>query len=724
MAKIKNTLFQKFKSESDRSSANNKLKSGNIYRIIVFLISTLICTTFFSLKFDQDELNLNFSIHEGGIWPEKTIKSDYSFPIKKDKKQYLKEVNETKQNALLVFKLNKNNQESFQKKLKLVLISKQIKEEFNPDLKLELKNYNDALNKLNTIINKLLTTAYKKGYIDIDLDDISQNEIIAQYDKTRTILPKSNIYDQTKLREKFLTHIKTDIPTVYRDEFEQIFEKINISNLIFDVELSELNKELLAKNVTKTEGIVRKGEIIVHKGEKINSDIIKKLSSYGLTKYMTTEKDTAIFKYFGSFGHVSLIFSFIIIFIYRIRKNIYYSKLKYTLVNLFLIIPTFIAWISLDINSPYPIEYLIFLPAISMLAAIIFDMRTAFFLTISIALLVAGVRNNDYMLAVIMLFAGFFSLYSVKEIQNRSQVYKSILYVFIGFTIPILIFGFERSFSIQLIFESITVASINAIVSPIITFGLLYIIEKITPITTDLGLLEYDNLNHPLLLKLNELAPGTYQHTLGVATLSERCANEIGANTLFCKVSTYYHDLGKMMRPEYFAENQMDMGNKHDKISPLNSATIIRDHVTKGIEIAKENNLPQAIIDIIPMHHGTSVIKHFYAKEIEAKGKDNVNIDDFSYPGPKPNSKEAAIIMICDSAEAVSRLEDQSKEELNKMIQDIIHNFTKQGQFDECNITLNQLATIKKVLIKTLHAKGHKRVKYKEIDENDITDKK
>jgi len=721
MANFKETLFQKLKSETDKSESDNEQKTGKTFRFVVFMMSILICSTFFSLKLDQDDLGSNYSIHEGGIWHQKSVIADYSFPIRKERSEYLQEVENAKKNSLFVFKRAESNADLFAKKLDVVLVPHELTNENNPDEKQEVKNYNSALNLLSSIIKSLIDKAYRSGFINLELDNIPHNEIISEWENVREIIPKSNLYDQIRLRNEFKSLLEVEIPSKYRDEFEQLFNQLIIPNLLFDEVLTGLNKEQEASKVSKTNGIVRKGEIIIHKGETITETHIAKVSSYELTKYMTTEKDTIIFRYLGSIGHVSLIISFIIIFIYRIRKKIYFDNLKFSLVNLFLILPAFFAWISMDIVTPYPIEYLIFLPAISMLSAIIFDMRTAFYLTISMSLLVAGVRNNDYMLSVIMLFAGFFSLYSVGQIQNRSQVYKSILYVFGGFAIPILIFGFERSFGIELIIESIVVSSINAAMSPVITFGLLFIIEKTTSITTDLSLMEFDNLNHPMLLKLNELAPGTYQHTLGVATLAERCAGEIGANALFCKVSTYYHDLGKMKRPEYFAENQMneEMENKHNLISPFKSAQIIRNHVIEGINIAKEIKLPAAMIDIIPMHHGTSVIKHFYAKEVENKGIENVNIEDFSYPGPKPNSREAAIIMICDSAEAVSRLEGQTKEELERMINDIILNFTRQGQFDECEISVKELATIRKVLGATLMAKGHKRVKYKKIEDDD-----
>jgi uncharacterized domain HDIG len=248
----------------------------------------------------------------------------------------------------------------------------------------------------------------------------------------------------------------------------------------------------------------------------------------------------------------------------------------------------------------------------------------------------------------------------------------------------------------------------------------LFVIEKISNITTDLKLKEFDDINHPLLKKLSENAPGTYQHTLSLALLAESCAEAIGANRLLTRVGAYFHDIGKLYKPEYFVENQIDLENKHEFISPKRSAEIIREHVTKGIELAKEYHLPSRIIDFIPMHHGTSLIKHFYAKALEESQGEPVDEADFRYPGPKPNNKETAIVMICDSAEAMSRLPIKSKEELSISIEKMIMNKLLDGQFDESDISVKDLKTIQEVCVRLLYGIIHPRIEYKEIPEEKV----
>ena len=315
------------------------------------------------------------------------------------------------------------------------------------------------------------------------------------------------------------------------------------------------------------------------------------------------------------------------------------------------------AWLSIDIPTKLPIEYFVCIPAFSMLVAIVYDSRTAFYMTVTMALLMAGIRGNDFDSGIAMLFAGTLAAYTVRDIQSRTQMYQSIFYILIAFLIAVTAISLERSSEFLPIINKLAITTLNAILSPLITFGLLFILERFTHITTDLRLQEFEKLNHPLLQKLSDIAPGTYQHTLSVAMLAEKCATAINANPLLTKVGTYFHDIGKMKRSQYFVENQSSKESKHEKLSPTRSAETIKSHVLEGIKLAQQYKLPQRIIDFIPMHHGTSLIKHFYAMALEEAQESNTEIDEktFRYPGPKPQTKETALLMICDSAEAMSR---------------------------------------------------------------------
>jgi putative nucleotidyltransferase with HDIG domain len=242
---------------------------------------------------------------------------------------------------------------------------------------------------------------------------------------------------------------------------------------------------------------------------------------------------------------------------------------------------------------------------------------------------------------------------------------------------------------------------------------LIYIYEKIFGLVSDVSLLELSDTNSSLLKELENKAPGTFHHSLNVANLSEAAANEIGANSMLVRVGALYHDIGKMVNPTYFTENQVNSINSHDELEPKESASIIIDHVINGIEIARKNNLPDRIIDFIRTHHGTNLVYYFYKKEVEMQGE--ANAEDFTYPGPIPFSKETAILMMADSVEAASKsLKNPTSTKIDSFVENIVNGQMDHGQFLNANITFKEIQTIKKVLKKKLNNIYHLRVEYPE----------
>ena len=515
-------------------------------------------------------------------------------------------------------------------------------------------------------------------------------------------------------RSKAKSFFKLNVPKELHNVAVRILSELMIPNLIYSPELSDQYKILAQKSISKTEGIVRKGEIIVTKGQKVTKEVLQKVISYQKSRYLESPPKFSLFVFLGSIGHSFVVYSILLFYLYFIRKRIFHDNFQFAILSSLLILTAFGSWLTIQIPSKLPIEYFVFLPALSMLAAIVFDSRTAFYSTITMSLMLAGIRGNDYDAGTAMLIAGTIAAYTVRDIQSRTQIFKSMFFIMIGFSIPIISFGLERSADFSQVITRLLIALLNSAISPLLTFGLLFLMERFSKITTDLKLQEYNNLNHPLLVKLNELAPGTYQHTLSMAILAEKCAAAIGANALLAKVGSYFHDIGKMAKPEYFIENQLDMNNKHDSITPKKSVEAIKHHVLEGIKLAKEYKIPQRIVDFIPMHHGTSLIKHFYAKALEEADGKHVNEKDFRYPGPKPNNKETSIVMICDSAEAVSRLV-KDKDQLEQAIEKIIQEKLLDGQFDDSNLSFKELNVIKDTCIKNLLGVSHQRVEYKEI---------
>ena len=698
MSTVQNNIAQGNKDLNEGDNLSFKFK------LTITIITVLFCSLFFILRVFEDQ-SKNNNVTKGYTWNQDDVVSEYSFSILRDRAEYDKDLVRARQNSPSVFKYvdqSKANNRLINNLFQNTALASNDGSVLQADLK---KNLTEFVSKI-----------YKDGFISIDAQSIETNVVIIQRDQKRELINSITLNDNPLISEKFnsnfSSYLSNNLINIINDN---LIEKLQ-PNLVFDEKSSQKERRIAESKVPRTQGFVKKGDIIIRNGDKISADHIRKINSYNNSSFLIDDNQNLFIQIIGSVGHVILILSIIFIYLLKLKKNAFDNEYKLLLLSFILIFISFLSWISHSLEINYPIEYLILLPAFSMLVAIVYDVRSSFYLTITMSFLVAGIRNNDHVLALAMVFAGFLSILSVRDIQNRSQIYKSILFIFIGLAAPILVFGLERIDSTMNIFQRLGFAAINAAASPLITFGLLFIIERTSSISTNLRIQEFDDLNHPLLQKMNEVAPGTYQHSLGVSALAERCAISIGANALFCRVAPYYHDIGKIEKAEYFAENQIGMDNKHDLISPFQSSKIIKNHVVNGAKMAKNAKLPESITDIIYMHHGTSVIKHFYAKAIEQDGFDNVDIQDFKYPGPIPDSKEAAIIMICDASEAISRLGNKSFDEHKNMITDIINNFAEQGQFDNCNITTKEISTIRNTIIKNLQGMVHKRVDYKKVE--------
>jgi putative nucleotidyltransferase with HDIG domain len=263
-------------------------------------------------------------------------------------------------------------------------------------------------------------------------------------------------------------------------------------------------------------------------------------------------------------------------------------------------------------------------------------------------------------------------------------------------------------------------AFVNSLISPVLTFGLLVFFERYFKVTTDLTLIELGQFNHPLLKLLSEKAPGTYFHSLSMASLAEAAASAVGANEVLARVGALFHDVGKIEKPTYFVENQKGTRNRHDKLAPRMSSLILQNHVKKGIALAREYDLPEEVIDFIPQHHGTTRIDYFYRKALKLaeNSDDETKIDeikeqDYRYPGPRPQGKETGILMLADSIEAAARaLDDPSPQKLEVLIDELIKKRFGEGELDECPLTLKDLTKIKQAFLGVLVGVYHGRVKY------------
>lgn len=317
---------------------------------------------------------------------------------------------------------------------------------------------------------------------------------------------------------------------------------------------------------------------------------------------------------------------------------------------------------------------------------------------------------------ILNLTAAFVSILSIRSLRKRKEIFVVCLKAWLCCVAVVLALHLYNNALWQ--FETLAdMASTGffMLLTAILVVGLLPLLESTFKIMTDVSLTEYMDPNTDLLRRLTIEAPGTYQHSVVVGNLAESAALAIGANGLFCRVATLYHDVGKMITPQYFTENQMSQVNIHQLLTPHESAHVIMAHVPEGVTLAREAGLPEAIIDIIKEHHGTTLVYYFYRKQLEKAGEDKSHVDEreFRYTGPKPRSKESGIIMIADSFEAASRsLEEVNEENLTMLVDRLVRDKIDDGQFTRCLLTFEELSIVKKTLIKTLMASGHTRIKY------------
>ena len=351
----------------------------------------------------------------------------------------------------------------------------------------------------------------------------------------------------------------------------------------------------------------------------------------------------------------------------------------------------------------------------AMILAITYNQRYSLTISLLYSLIASFVLKGPesvelFMTMVVGIFACCFTM---AEIRNRWKLIQVSMIAAICVLMASFFVGIINGLGGLIVMQKAGTAAIATFFVGVIIQGILPVIEKIFGVVTSMTLLDYSDANQPLLKKLAMEAPGTYSHSLLLGSLAENAAEAIGANGLLCRVGAYYHDIGKVNKQSYFIENQMGQANKHDQITPAMSQLVIVGHVKDGVEIAKEYNLPPAIRQFIETHHGTTVIKYFYEEAKKQQGADAVSEDDFRYPGPKPSTKEAAILMLCDGAEGATRaLSEPNPSRIKTVVHNIAMARLQDGQFNNCEITIKDISKIEDAIVKALSAHYHGRIKY------------
>ncbi len=576
-------------------------------------------------------------------------------------------------------------------------------------------------NQLDTIIANLLTD----GIIDRSKASIDQNEITLRNLRqlTERTVSLNNVYDPDEAADYARLQLnRTFSPEVARAA-HQLFNRVMQPNFIFSETDTEALLEQNLTNISTTKGAVDQGEIIIRRGDIVTPETANKLRSLAEARAHTATEMERWLRYSGEAMVIIIATLMFFFYLYLYRKVIFDRPLMFLLVFLVLGIVTLASALSYPLDNVN--SYIVPIAIAPIILTIIFDSRVGLMATVTLAIITGLIYDYNFEYTVATIAACSFGVFSVRDIKKRSQfffitpgvVFVTYLLVISGFTLA-------RFSGWEGFVEDMFFVAINSVFI-LFTYPLILLFEKVFKITTDFTLLELADTNLPLMKELMSKAPGTFHHSLQVANLSEAAAADIGANALLCRVGAMYHDVGKMVKPNYFVENQ-NKSNEHDKLKPRMSALVIKAHVSEGVKIAHEHNLPEVIVDFIKTHHGTSLIRYFHMKALEKT--EDFQEEDFRYDGPIPFTKEQGILMLADSIEAACRsLKDTTYNKLENMVNRIVESNVNDGQLSNCPLTFQQIQVIKESFLGILKGVYHSRIEYPDEEKptkQDSTSKK
>lgn len=595
---------------------------------------------------------------------------------------------------------------------------------------------------------KLISDSWRK-----ELPNVTFEEMYLGADGVQKQLEKIRFTDARTLKKMKLLGIETknyyeadvssrgevDLPSSFwNDVLEQLIHKKQLNpgaaefimiyfrskhwKYVTDVTAQREVRSSVEASVPQKYSKIQAGSRIIDRGETVNESHLAKLQSMksALTKQRNLFQPLTLLS--------SLLYASLILFaggsyLRHYHREIFMSKerlaLLATVVILTLVFAKTIEYVLIVNQTTFVegIRYPIIVPFAALLLCVLLGAEVSLFMSALLSIVIGVSLAVDHNRVVVAnFFAGVLTILIARNLRKRKEVFGVCTKVWLSMIPIFFIYIFAQNMFWN---PGLTVDLVSSLffllLTSILVVGLLPVLESIFGVMTDITLMEYLDPTNDLLRRLSIEAPGTYQHSLVVGSIAEAAASAINANGLFCRVATMYHDIGKLFNPHYFTENQMGGFNIHQLLTPIESTQVIIAHVTEGEALAKKHGLPHSFIDIIRQHHGTTLVYFFYCKQVEQMGGDVDAVDEeqFRYPGPKPKSKESAIIMIADTIEAASRsLEDVNEDTIGELVERLVTDKAEEGQFDECQLTFEELQIVKRAIIKTLAVTRHLRVKY------------
>ena len=668
-----------------------------IYKSLIFIATVSVIVYFLP---NEGKFNYQFDINKP--WKYGLLQASFDFPIYKNDIQVQKEQDSILADYQPYFQIDKEAEKNVLSKLR---------EDYNKTLRHSLPGTDYV-----RYIERTLKALYEDGIIaGNDLKRMEEDSIIAirLVDKN---VATSRFIDQLYTVKEAYEYLLNADTTHYK---KKILQQCNLNdyitpNLVYDEEKSEAAQKDLLSNISWANGFVLNGQKIIDRGEIVDEQTYNILES--LRKEWEKRSDSVQEKRLTLAGQILYVGIFLFCFMAYLElfRADYYER-KGTLTLLFALIVFFPVLSSIMVEQNLSSIYVVPFAMIPIIVRVFLDSRTAFMAHVTIILLCSITLRFPHEFILLQVVAGMVAIYSLRELSQRSQLLRTALVVFISYAL--LYFAFELIHEddlTKLNTRMYIYFMINGILL-LFAYPLLFLLEKIFGFTSDVTLVELSNINNSLLREMSEVAPGTFQHSLQMANLAAAAANKIGGKSQLVRTGALYHDIGKMVNPAFFTENQSGV-NPHKSLSYEQSAQVIISHITDGLKLAEKHNLPKVIKDFISTHHGRGLTKYFYISYKNEHPDEEVDQEKFRYPGPNPFTKEQAVLMMADSVEAASRsLPEYTEESISTLVDKIIDTQVSEGYFKECPITFKDIATVKALFKERLKTMYHTRISYPEL---------
>lgn len=668
-----------------------------IYKSLIFIATVSVIVYFLP---NEGKFNYQFDINKP--WKYGLLQASFDFPIYKNDLQVQKEQDSILADYQPYFQIDKEAEKNVLSKLR---------EDYNKTLRHSLPGTDYV-----RYIERTLKALYEDGIIaGNDLKRMEEDSIIAirLVDKN---VATSRFIDQLYTVKEAYEYLLNADTAHYK---KKILQQCNLNdyitpNLVYDEEKSEAAQKDLLSNISWANGFVLNGQKIIDRGEIVDEQTYNILES--LRKEWEKRSDSVQEKRLTLAGQILYVGIFLFCFMAYLElfRADYYER-KGTLTLLFALIVFFPVLSSIMVEQNLSSIYVVPFAMIPIIVRVFLDSRTAFMAHVTIILLCSITLRFPHEFILLQVVAGMVAIYSLRELSQRSQLLRTALVVFISYAL--LYFAFELIHEddlTKLNTRMYIYFMINGILL-LFAYPLLFLLEKIFGFTSDVTLVELSNINNSLLREMSEVAPGTFQHSLQMANLAAAAANKIGGKSQLVRTGALYHDIGKMVNPAFFTENQSGV-NPHKSLSYEQSAQVIISHITDGLKLAEKHNLPKVIKGFISTHHGRGLTKYFYISYKNEHPDEEVDQEKFRYPGPNPFTKEQAVLMMADSVEAASRsLPEYTEESISTLVDKIIDTQVSEGYFKECPITFKDIATVKALFKEKLKTMYHTRISYPEL---------